>query len=259
MSLSVRHRVGLLLSGAVIAAPLLAAGGADAASPTITFTGQPLLGISTLACPSTPSQSKITVTAGTIVDFVNRTGRQATLWAGDSQKDLPDKSLVPVMFTSGPASVVVQMLPDCSLDLGKHISMTVTVLAPGSAPSTPPPAGGSGGAPTGGTDKNGNPTPRSGATTARSQITPTATPSTTAPAATHTTTSNSSGDNNPFAAAPTSTDPAKSAVIGTVAGPRQPRSASGLLTLIATVGVVGVAAAAIRAILAQRANRALAV
>jgi hypothetical protein len=259
MSLSYRHRAGLFLAGAVIAAPLLAGGGADAGTTTITFSGQPLLGVSTLACPSTPSQSKITVAPNTVIDFVNRTGRPATLWAGDSQKQLPDKSLVPVTFTSGPASVVIQMLPDCSLDLGKHVSMTVTVLAPGASPTTAPRPDSSTGTAGPGAGKSGLPSPRAAATTPRDQVTPSATPSTSSraivPAA-----SGSSDDSNPFAAAPSvKTDPAKSAVIGPVAGPRQPRSASGLLTLIATVGVVGVAAAAIRAILAQRANRALTV
>jgi hypothetical protein len=259
MSLSHRHRVGLLLAGLVIAAPLLASGAATAGTTTITFTGTPPLGISTLACPSTPSATSLTVAANTVVDFVNRTGRPATLWAGNSQKVLPDKSLVPVTFGSGPAAVVVQMVPQCSLDLGKHTSMTVTVLAATAPPTTAPPttAPPTGGAPVTG-PTGGTVTPRAGATDTKSPAPPTIapTPSTSsAPAGTTSESKSGGNDNDPFAAAATAD--ATKPFIGTVAGPRPARSASGLLTLIATVGVVGVAAAAIRAILAQRANRAL--
>jgi len=251
MSMSIRHRAGLVFAGLVMSAPLLGFGTANAATTTITFSGQPLLGISTLACPSTPSQSTIKVTAGMTVNFVNRTGKTATLWAGDSQKDLPDKSLVPVTFTQGPASVIVQMLPKCSLDLGKHVQMTVKVDAAGAKPTNAPTtraASGSGSAAT----------PRSSHTTSAiaPSTSPTPTPTKSSPAAVAATDSGTSngGDNNPFAPAPTSA--AKAPIIGSVS-PAQPRSASGLLTLIATVGVVGVSAAAIRAILAQRASRTL--
>ena len=256
MRLTNRHRAGLLLAGFVMAAPLFAAP-ASAGTTTITFSGTPPLGLSTLACPSTPSQTSLTVPADSVVNFVNRTGRPATLWAGDSQKVLPDKSLVPVTFGAGPAKVVVQMVPQCSLDLGKHVSMTVTVVAATSAP--PPPVGG---APVSGT---GAGTPRSDGTTAKGQPEPAIPPAPTAsatPAAGANSASTGSSDNNPFAPAPTdvaaqSDAAVKNPIFGKVAGPKAPRSASGLLTLIATVGVVGVAAAAIRAILAQRANRVL--
>jgi hypothetical protein len=264
MRLSYRHRAGLLLTGLVLAAPLFASSAVAAGPTTITFTGTPPLGISTLACPSTPSRASLTVAAGATVDFVNRTGRPGTLWAGDSQKVLPDQSLVPVTFGSGPAKVVVQLVPQCSLDLGKHQSMTVTVQAAGASPGATPTAIGSPdptSAP--GSGSGSTAIPRSGATSAPDHPSPVATPSSDAsssPAAAATASSGGDGsDNNPFAPPPPGADSAKNAVIGTVAGPQQPRSASGLLTLIATVGVVGVAAAAIRAILAQRANRALSV
>jgi hypothetical protein len=257
MSMSIRHRAGLVFAGLVMSAPLLGFGTANAATTTITFSGQPLLGISTLACPSSPSQGSITVTAGTTVDFVNRTGKTATLWAGDSQKDLPDKSLVPVTFAQGPADVVVQMLPKCSLDLGKHIQMTVKVVAAGAKPTTAPTTRAASGSGAGSTA-----TPHSSHTTSAiapsTSPTRTPTPTKSSPAAAVATDagSPSTGDSNPFAPAPTAGDASKP-LIGPVAGPAQPRSASGLLTLIATVGVVGVSAAAIRAILAQRASRAL--
>ncbi len=267
MSLSYRHRTGLLLAGLMIGAPLLAAGTAHAGTPSITFSGDPLLGLSTLSCASTPSQTTLTVAPGTVVDFVNRTGKTATLWAGDAQKDLPDKSLVPVTFQQGPSSIVVQMVPKCSLDLGKHVSMTVTVEAarsggttpvtapttaptdptkPGSAPTTdthPAPGSSRSGAkhsaePTPG----GSPTPKAD----HSKAAPGGAGSTTDP-----------GDNDPFQAAPATAN-AAAPVFGSPVGPAAPRSASGLLTLIATVGVVGVSVAAIRAILGQRASRALA-
>jgi hypothetical protein len=258
MSMSIRHRAGLVFVGLVMSAPLLGFGTANAATTTVTFSGQPLLGISTLACPSTPSQGTITVTAGTTVDFVNRTGKTATLWAGDSQKDLPDKSLVPVTFTQGPASVVVQMLPKCSLDLGKHIQMTVKVVPAGAKPTTAPTtraASGSGSGSAATPHSTSSHTTSAVAPSTSPTRTPTPAKSSSAAAVATDSSAPSAGDSNPFAAAPAG-DAAKP-VMGTVAGPAQPRSASGLLTLIATVGVVGVSAAAIRAILAQRASRAL--
>jgi hypothetical protein len=247
MSLSLRHRTGLILAGLVIAAPLFGSGPASAAVQTITFTGKPLRG-SALSCPSTPSKTDLTVTAGTIVNFVNRTGRTATLWAGEAEKSLPDESLVPVTFNGGPSSVVIQMLPDCALDLGKHIRMTVHVVAAGSP--IPAPSTSTSGMPSG-------------------------LPATTAPAHTGSSSgyngtaspgpSKSSGgaavapkpsDNDPFAQAPSTSEIVRP-VIGQAVGQTDSSGASGLLTLIATVGVVGVSAAAIRAIVAQRTIRPL--
>jgi hypothetical protein len=215
MNLSLRLRTGLVLAGLVIVTPLLVSAPAGATADTVTFTGTPLTG-KLLTCPSTPSQTELTVTAGTVVNFVNRTGRTATLWAGDAEKSLPDQSLVPVTFGGGPASIVVQMLPDCALDLGKHEQMTVKVLAAphGSFGQTlaasPPESPGSGAAAT-------HPTP---------------------------------SDNDPFAQAPP--DGGTKPIIGTAVAQPESHGASGLLTLIATVGVVGVFAAIIRAIAARR-------
>jgi hypothetical protein len=264
MRLSFRHRAGLFLSGVVLSAPLLAAGIGDAASPTVTFSGEPLLGLSTLACPSTPSQSSLAVPADTTVDFVNRTGRTATLWAGDSQKDIPDKSLVPVTFTRGPASVVVQMVPKCSLDLGKHAQMTVSVRsATGTAPTPTPtvrptggvtdaPGGGTGPVASGGTRASDDPSAPAHPSPAVVPTAPgSASPSPLPAGGADASAPDATGDDNPFAAAPVNAEP----VFGTTRGPAAPHSASGLLTLIASVGVVGVSAAALRAIVAQRAHR----
>jgi hypothetical protein len=265
MRLSFRHRAGLLLAGAVMSTPFLAAGSSAGASATITFSGDPLLGLSTLACPSTPSQASLTVLAGTTVNFVNRTGRTATLWAGDSQKDIPDKSLVPVTFTQGPASVAVQMVPKCSLDLGKHEQMTISVesaagTAPTHAPTSKPTV-----APTTGSSGTGSATAPAGTHpsfdpslpqhTLAATVDPTSASASPTPLAAgagdETIAPDATGDDNPFAAASVNAEP----VFGTTRGPAQPHGASGLLTLIATVGVVGVSAAAIRAIVAQRGNR----
>ncbi len=239
MSLSFRHRAGLVLAGLVIGAPLVGAVAAAADTTTITFSGQPLLG-STLSCPSTPSQTTLHVPAGTTVDFVNLTGKPATLWAGDAEKVLPDESLVPVTFNGGPSQVVVQMLPDCSLDLGKHVQMTVYVTAADG--STPVPAV----TPTG--------TPRTGLPSSTDHPTPSAQPTTSSGAAVAPATS-PTNDNDPFAAVPAASTDVGKTTFGPAREPAQPSSASGLLTLIATVGVVGVSAAAIRAIVAQRTTR----
>jgi len=257
-------RTGLIAAGLLLAVPILATEAAGADTITITFSGQPLLGLSTLACPSIPSQATLTVTAGTTVNFANRTGKTATIQAGEARKDLPDKSLVPVTFGQGPAVVIVQMLPKCSLDLGEHDKLTVTVLpavtgspsgAPSGAPSGPPEASAA---------------PSAAATRASHRVpVPSADP---VPSATGATSSGAAaghgtgtgGSGRPgggstatgtFAPVPVSLN--ERPVFGSAVGPATPRSASGLLTLIATVAVVGVSAAAIRAIIAQRANRTL--
>jgi hypothetical protein len=261
MNLSFRHRTGLFFTGLIIGAPLLGGGVVHAGTATITFSGQPLLGLSTLSCSSTPSRTGLVVAPGTVVDFVNRTGKPATLWAGDAQKDLPDKSLVPVTFTQGPATITIQMVPKCSLDLGKHISMTVSVASPRSGspkPSTAPsPSPGGTGATMPRTDpgKAGSSSGSKHTAAPTDSVTPTPEPTQSTSAAGATSTN--SDDNDPFQAAPAS-DAAVQPVFGTAVGPASPHSASGLLTLVATVGVVGVSVAAIRAILAQRASRALA-
>jgi hypothetical protein len=138
MTMSFRHHVAVVLIGMAITGSLLAPGLAGAGTTTVTFRGAPLLDLSTLACPSTPSQPTLTVAAGETVDFINQTGKTATLRAGDGEKIMPNKSLVPVTFTRGPAAIVVQMLPKCSLDLGKHTQMMVRVAATlGSSSASP--------------------------------------------------------------------------------------------------------------------------
>ncbi len=243
MAPSLRHRAALILTGALISAPLWGAAAAVATTPTVTFTGTPLLNLGAVSCPSNPSVGTLTVAAGSTVDFANRLGKPATLWAGDSHKHLKDGEMVPVTFTSGPASIVLQMLPDCSLDLGTHQQMTVAVTAPptpdhskGSHKLTPSAGAsndsgsgvtGSGTDGTDGTDQTGAPAP------------------------------GSTGNDDPFAPA-TVTDTAGTVTLGDPIGANSTTNgASGLLTLIATVCVVGVSAAAIRAIIAQRATRAL--
>lgn len=281
MAPSFRHRAALALSGALIVAPLLGMAEVDASTPTVTFTGAPLLNIGMVSCPSKPSVSTLRVAAGTTVNFADRLGKPATLWAGDSHESLSDGEMVPVTFTSGPAKIVIQMLPNCALDLGTHVQMTVTVTAP----DTSPPGGsaGNGGGGGGGGDGTTTKAPGSsgsgrGATVGPTtktdhpkdshKPTPSAAPSTGAavvtsagpgdPGNTGSSQGAGAGNDDPFAT-PTITDTAGSVTLGDPVGAISPSNgASGLLTLIATVCVVGVSAAAIRAIIAQRATRALA-
>jgi hypothetical protein len=273
MALSLRHRAALALTGALISAPLWACAAAAAATSTVTFTGAPLLNLGAVSCPSKPNVSRLTVAAGTQVNFANRLGKPATLWAGDSHKHLQDGEMVPVTFTSGPATIVLQMLPDCSLDLGTHGQMTVVVDAPaqagqpiggtlgGGGEVTPPvePTGpGDHGttspeSPKPGHSKSPKPVPDESGSTGPGAVTNTGDDGTSG----GTDATGSTGDDNPFAT-PSVTDVAGTVRLGDPVGASAaPGGASGLLTLIATVCVVGVSAAAIRAIIAQRATRAL--
>lgn len=122
---------GLALAGLILAAPL-------PTPPTVTFDSGGLnLGLS---CASVPSTTSLTVASGGNVTFVNKTGKTATLWVGAGSRSLPNGGHVPVTFPPGPATVLVRMLPDCTIDRGQHVSMTVTVGAPvvGVAPSPSP-------------------------------------------------------------------------------------------------------------------------
>jgi len=217
MTLSLRQRAALALTGAMASAPVWGTAVASASPTIVTFSGQPLL-TGAVSCPSTPSVGSITVPAGATVDFVDRLGVDATLWAGESHTHLKDGQMVPVTFRSGPMAVQMQMLPDCTLDLGSHGSMTVTVTAARAGPKpnqsvahTPKPA----------------------------HSTPSHPPL-------------------PGGVLPSAAGSAGSVALGSPVASAEPsRGASGLLTLIATVSLVGVSAAAIRAIVAQRASRAL--
>ncbi len=264
MTWSYRRRAALTLAGALIGTPLAAGAVASARAPSVIFSGQPLPGLGTLLCPSTPNVWNLAVSPGTTVDFVNRLGRTATLWVGDSKKSLPDKSLVPVTFAQGPARIVVQMLPDCALDLGSHDQMTVTVRAPTAhptaVPASPSRAGGGGSGATSPSTSatkpsasaakpDSEPSPATGSphasTSSRAAApVPTGGPDTSHGAAT--------GDDGPLSPV---TEP--TIAVGDPVLPTNPsHGASGLLTLIAAVGVVGVSAAVIRAIIAQRTSRA---
>lgn len=196
---------------------------------TVTFVGKPLVNLGALACPSTPSMSSVTVTSGTVVNFVNRTGRTATLRVGTGTKSLPDRTTVPVTFGGGPAVIVVQMLPVCALDLGAHLIMTVTVIASTPKPAQPPPRATS-------------------TTTSRTTTRPSATPPT----------SVRPGTSAPASGAGPNTrlDPSSNETMewefGAVSQD-DPGRASGMLVLIAAAGVLGVSVAAIRVLASRRA------
>lgn len=119
----------LVLLGAILWPPTAAA----AQTPTVTFSGTPLLKLGTLSCPSTPSVGELTVTAGTTVHFVDHLGKPATLHVGDWTSAIADGGTVPVTFPKAEA-VSVTMIPNCQLDAGSHKAMTVTVCAAGSTP-----------------------------------------------------------------------------------------------------------------------------
>jgi len=159
----------LVLLGAILWPPAAAA----AQTPTVTFSGTPLLKLGTLSCPSTPSVGELTVTAGTTVHFVDHLGKAATLHVGDWTAAIADGGTVPVTFPKAEA-VSVTMIPKCVLDAGSHKAMTVTVCAAGSTPRPSVSA-----TVAGPTSATGKPT---GHTTAQQQAahtaaTPTATPS----------------------------------------------------------------------------------
>jgi hypothetical protein len=138
MTLSYRHRAVMVILVAFFGAPLVVGAEADASAggraggdgQTVTFSGKPEPDGGAAACPSAPSVTHVTTSAGSVVHFVNRTGKPATLWVGDSRTSVPDWSLVPVTFLQGPMSIVVSMVPECPLDVGVHGYVAVRVAAP---------------------------------------------------------------------------------------------------------------------------------
>ena len=235
MRISRSSGVQLTLAVLAMAAPLLGSPvGSSAGTTTITFTGKPLLGIDTLTCPSTPSAASLTVAPGKTVNFTNRTGRTATLRVGDSQKKLPDKSLVSVTFAHGPVLLIVQMLPDCLLDLGTHTPMIVTVTA--GVPALSPTVG-----------------PTIAHPTQAPTVTRSTHPATVPPIRSTATPAPAGSLRVPVTMAPsTGADPD----FGPVSALEDPPHASGLLTLLATVGVIGLAMAVLRATVARRSKTA---
>ena len=257
MTLSLRQRTALVLSGVMVTAPLWAMSMA-AGSPTIvTFSGQPIL-TGAVFCPSTPSVGSITVAPGATVNFADQLGVAATLYAGDSQTHLTDGQMVPVTFGTGPTIVQMQMVPDCNLDLGTHGTMTVTVTPPPAGSGTTRGSGGAGGptrAATPGASRSAQPPAN---TPKPEHTTPAAQPSEGGVGGVPGGPTRGAGSGALATPGPRETAKSGSVRLGPpVASDEPSRGASGLLTLIATVSLVGVSAAAIRAIVAQRASRAL--
>jgi len=253
MTLSLRRRAAIVVAGGVAAAPLWLIATVHAADQAVTFHGLPVVTTSTVSCPSTPDKHLLTVVAGTTVDFVNDLGVAATLWSTDSHEslDLANGDMIPVTFTTGPATIVMEMVPECTLDVGSHIP-TIVKVTPPAAPAAASPAVGS--------------------------SAPSAVPSATAPPASASPTkgkhagqggqggakhhSSSSPSRSPALVASGADDGTGHALASVptgyvtfgdpVSASHSGRGASGLLTLIATVSVGGVTAAALRAIVAQR-------
>lgn len=207
-----RHTLRLAVAGLILAAPL-------PTPPTVTFDSGGLnLGLS---CASVPSTTSLTVASGGSVTFANKTGKTATLWVGAGSRSLPNGGQVPVTFPPGPATVLVRMLPDCTIDRGQHVSMTVTVGAP-VVDVTPSPS------------LSPSPSP---SVTPRPSRSPKPTPTVTALG-------------SPLAVASPASPVAAAPVFGTVSNARH--NANGLLVLIATAFVVGVIVLAMRVIWRRR-------
>jgi len=258
MTLSLRRRSALVLAGVIATAPLwlaVAAQAAHSADQVVTFNGTPDVTESTVSCPSTPDKTALTVSPGDTVDFVNELGVAATLTSSTSHRDLDDGEMVPVTFSAAAGQVSLEMVPHCTLDIGAHVALMVTVLvpagepsasasasAPVASPSPAPPA-------SSGVSRASNPpkhpvptkhTPKHRATPSRSLLI--------------------SGTGHGADADPASQSAAPEVPGAVLFGDpisATPTSggASGLLTLIATVSVGGVTAAVIRAIVAHRATR----
>jgi plastocyanin len=261
MTMSLRRRSALVLAGVVATSPLWLAVAAYAghSHQVVTFNGTPDVTESTVSCPSTPDKTALTVNPGDTVNFVNELGVAATLTSSTSHRDLDDGEMVPVTFSAAAGEVSLEMVPHCTLDIGEHVALVVTVRTPDDEPSasasasTPPPSS----SPTpsaspGRSDAPNLPThPEPTKQTPKHQATATPSRSPVIPGA------GNGGDADPRGPS-TAPEPTNAVMFGDpISATPAPRGASGLLTLIATVSVGGVTAAVIRAIVAQRSTRSL--
>jgi|SRR5690606_15920660 len=286
----------VVVSAAVaVVAPLLVADAAHAApapaytpagSQQLVFTGGGLLG---LTCAAVPSAQSITVSVGSTLRVVNKTGRRARLSVNDVfWGEVADGSSVDLWIERGPVSLSLK--PTCLLSGGASVTVQVVAPTPAPTPTTAPPpkptpkqTPQSGGAAqvTPGASASSTPSQRGAlppsvplrgvaevppdTTPARAPVDPRPEPPGSAPA-------ESPMAASPMAADPTAPDsiapdiapePISESVVtvesAVVAKPKpQPARRDEppfLLALIATICVIGVSAGAIQAILAQRATR----
>jgi hypothetical protein len=140
MPLAYRHRLGLTLGGAVVAAAiaLLSAAPAAAAGPSVTFTGScGLLGV--LAAASKPDRSTVSVPAGSAVVFVNNMSDPAQLRLDNQPAGTVAKGKsITKVFENGP--VAVTLVPDCLLDNLAAVKATTVAVTSGPAPGSTAPA-----------------------------------------------------------------------------------------------------------------------
>ena len=139
MSRQFRHRVtAVVLGGLLLGAPLLTNGTANAGQVEgggrqVVFGGGGMLGIS---CNSMPDLESMTVPADSTVMVVNRTGRNARLLLGGTERGaIPDNGSAQVLFRRGTTAVTLD--PDCTL--GDEATPTLVTAAPSTPADVPGP------------------------------------------------------------------------------------------------------------------------
>jgi len=110
---------------AIVALPATAL----AATPTVTFSGTPILSAGLLECPSTPDTLHLDIATGTAVTFINHLGRTATLHVGSASRQVADKASTRFTFNVAAEGLTAYMVPSCALDKGTHTRMTIDVNA----------------------------------------------------------------------------------------------------------------------------------
>ena len=140
MSRQFRHRVtAVVMGGFLLGAPLLMNGTANAGQVEsgdgrqVVFGGGDMLGFS---CQSAPDVESMTVPAESKVTVVNRTGHNARLLLGGSEKGvLADDSATQVVFNRGSTPVILD--PDCTLS--DEAAPAVITAAPATGAAMPGP------------------------------------------------------------------------------------------------------------------------
>jgi hypothetical protein len=139
MPWQVRYRVSaLVLGGLILGAPLLINGTASAdqvpsGGRQVVFDG----GVLGFSCRSQPEVGSLTVPADSTVRVVNRTGHDAQLRLGGTEKaTVPDDGATEVVFRRG--TTAVQLSPACSL--GDEASPLLVTAMPTDPATIPGPA-----------------------------------------------------------------------------------------------------------------------
>lgn len=139
-----RGRALVIATGLVAAVALTSGAGAEASTPTVTFSGACVLGLANVVTPST---SAVSTSAGGAVTVVNKAGATLTVKSGAGKTvTIPNRGSASVDYPGNESVRTYSMSAGCAL-VNLSGSVKVTVAANPAAPKPDPQPTGAGPAP----------------------------------------------------------------------------------------------------------------